>query len=136
MKNFVSRFISQTLIISILSMSIWVPNVQAALITAEQVAGNQASQHDRARVRAFFDRDDVQTQLQARGVSSEAAKARVDALTDNEVASIAGHIDNLPAGGDVLGGLIGAMVFIFIVLLITDILGFTKVFSFTKPVRR
>lgn len=136
MKNFLTRFVSQILIISMLSMSIWIPNAQATLITADQVAGNQVSQHDRERVRAFFDREDVQTQLQARGVSSEAAKARVDALTDNEVASIAGHIDSLPAGGDVLGGLIGALLFIFIVLLITDILGLTKVFSFTKPIRR
>ncbi|HUX90178.1 MAG TPA: PA2779 family protein [Gallionellaceae bacterium] len=136
MKNFAARFISQILIISMLSMSIWVPNAQATLITTEQVAGNQAAQQDRERVRAFFDREDVKAQLQARGVSSEAAKARVDALTDNEVASIAGHIDSLPAGGDVFGGLIGALVFVFIVLLITDILGLTKVFSFTKTIRR
>lgn len=136
MKNFAARFISPILIISMLSMSIWVPNAQATLITTEQIAGHQTAQQDRERVRAFFDREDVKAQLQARGVSSEAAKARVDALTDNEVASIAGHIDSLPAGGDVFGGLIGALVFIFIVLLITDILGLTKVFSFTKTIRR
>ncbi|WP_367187996.1 PA2779 family protein, partial [Sulfuricurvum sp. RIFOXYD12_FULL_44_77] len=38
------------------------------------------------------------------------------------------------AGGDG-GSIIGAIVFIFIVLLITDILGLTKVFNFTRSVR-
>ncbi len=36
-----------------------------------------------------------------------------------------------PAGGDVLGVLLT----IFIVLLVTDILGFTKVFPFTRAIR-
>jgi hypothetical protein len=48
------------------------------------------------------------------------------------VAQLAGRIDSLPAGGDV----IGAVVFVFLVLLITDLLGLTKVFPFTKPVKR
>jgi len=132
MKNFAAQFISRTLIISMLSMSIWIPNAQASLITTDQVAGIQASQHDRERVRAFFDREDVQAQLQARGVNSSDAKARVDTMTDNEVATVAGHLDNLPAGGD---SIIGVILFVFIILLITDILGLTKVFPFTRSIR-
>jgi len=131
MKNFFTRLISQTLIVSTLSMSIWLPTAQATLITTDQVAGIQASVQDRERVRAFFDREDVQAQLQTRGVSSESAKARVDSMTDSEIVSINGHLDNLPAGGDV-GGLVGALLFVFLVLLITDLLGLTKVFSFTR----
>lgn len=130
MKNFLSRLVSQTLIISTLSMSIWLPTAQATMITTDQVAGIQTSVQDRERVRAFFDREDVQAQLQSKGVSSESAKARVDSMTDSEIASVNGHLDNLPAGGD--GGIIGALVFIFIVLLITDLLGLTKVFPFTR----
>lgn len=132
MKNFLTRLVSQTLIISTLSMSIWLPTAQATMITTDQVAGIQASVQDRERVRAFFDREDVQAQLQTRGVSSESAKARVDSMTDSEITSINGHLDNLPAGGDAFGGLIGALLFVFIVLLITDLLGLTKVFSFTR----
>ena len=128
MKNFLARLVSQTLIISTLSMSIWLPSAQAAMITTDLLASSQASQQDRERVLAFFDREDVQAQLQARGVSSQSAKARVDSMTDSEIASINGHLDNLPAGGE----LIGALVFVFIVLLITDLLGLTKVFPFTR----
>jgi len=43
---------------------------------------------------------------------------------------LAATVDRLPAGGSAVGALIGAGVLIFIVLLITDILGFTHVFPF------
>ena len=51
------------------------------------------------------------------------------ALTDAETATLAGQIENLPAGGD---SIVGALVFIFLVLLVTDILGLTKVYPFTR----
>ncbi len=132
MKNIITRLISSTLMFSTLSMSIWVSSAQATLITSEQLASNQASQQDRDRVHAFFERDDVQAQLQSRGVNSESAKARVDAMTDIEITSINNQLDNLPAGGNAV---IGLLLTVFIVLLITDILGFTKVFPFTKQIK-
>lgn len=126
------RAMSRVLIISTLSLSLWSPASQAALISSEEVISAQSSQANRARILSLLDRTDVREQLQAKGVSADAAKARVDAMTDEEVASVSGKLDNLPAGGDI----VGVLVFIFIVLLITDILGLTKVFSFTKPVHR
>lgn len=129
MKTLATRIISSILIISTLSMSIWIPSAQATLITGDQVTNSQTAQQNRERVRAFLDREDVQTQLQTHGVNSADAKARVDALTDNEVASISGHIDSLPAGGT---DILGFFLLIFIILLLTDILGLTKVFPFTR----
>ena len=87
---------------------------------------------DRAKISAFLDRADVLTELQKRGVSVSEAQARVNALTDDEAHKIAGRLDQLPAGGDVLGFIF----LIFIVLLITDILGLTKVFPFTRSINR
>lgn len=132
MKKVIMVFSSRVLMISMLSLSLWVPNAQAGMISSEQVIASQAAQLERERARAVFDRQDVREQLQALGVNADAARARVDALTDDEVATINGKIDSLPAGG----GIVGAVVFVFIVLLITDILGFTKVFPFTKSVNR
>jgi hypothetical protein len=123
---------SRILMVSMLSLSLWVPNAHAGIIGSEQIVASQADQPERDRVRAIFDRQDVREQLQARGVDPDAARARVDALTDDEIATINGKLDSLPAGGDI----IGAAVFVFLVLLVTDILGLTKVFSFTKPIRR
>ncbi len=133
MNKYLMRFCSYVMIVSMSSMSIWMPGAQAAMISSEQVIASQTVQHDRERLRAMFERADVREQLLARGVDANAAKARVDALTDNEVAGIAGKLDSLPAGGHFL---IDTLVFIFVLLLVTDILGFTKVFPFTRSAQR
>ena len=72
--------------------------------------------------------------MQQYGVGVDVAKARVNALTNDEAKSLAGKLDSLPAGG-VVGEILGAALIVFIVLLITDILGFTKVFPFTRSVK-
>ena len=99
-----------------------------ALISTEQAA---AAQPGRALLEQTLARADVIAGLQARGVSVDAARARVAALTDAEAAHVGAQIDQAPAGGEVLGVLLT----VFIVLLVTDILGFTKVFPFTRPMR-
>ena len=83
----------------------------------------------------LLDRAEVQAQLQGYGVSAEQAKARISSLSDAEAAQLAAQIESLPAGGDPAGALISALLIVFLVLLITDILGLTKVFPFTKPIK-
>jgi hypothetical protein len=98
---------------------------QAGMIAA-------AADGDHARIVAALERDDVRAGLAARGVAPDQALARVAALTDAEAAQLAAAADSLPAGGiDVLG----VALVVFLVLLLTDILGYTKIFPFTKPAR-
>lgn len=85
----------------------------------------------RAHLQALLAREDVQAGLAKHGVSADAAAARVAALSDEEAVQLSQRMDSLPAGGSVLG----VIVFIFLVLLVTDILGLTKVFPFTRPIR-
>jgi hypothetical protein len=101
----------------------------AALVGTEQVLHGDGAAH--AHIRAWLARADVRRELLANGVDIAQVQDRVDALTDAEAADFAGRIDRAPAGGDVLGILFA----VFIVLLITDILGLTKVFPFTRPIR-
>ena len=107
----------------------------AGLITTEQLAAELAGKADRAPVKAFLSRDDVRLQLRQLGVDADEALARVDALSDQELGRINRRLAELPAGQDA-GTIVGAIVVVFIVLLITDILGFTKIFPFTRPARR
>ncbi len=86
----------------------------------------------RGRIAQALSRAEVRAQLVAYGVDPAEVQARVNALTDREAAQLADRIDALPAGGDAF---IGALVFVFLVLLITDILGLTKIFPFTRSVR-
>jgi len=102
------------------------------LIGAEQVAQADPTASGRALLEQTLSRADVAAALEARGVSVAAARERVAALTDAEAAQVAAEIDRAPAGAsDVLG----TIVFIFVLLLITDILGFTKIFPFTRSIR-
>jgi intracellular sulfur oxidation DsrE/DsrF family protein len=129
------RFIAAVLTVSMASVSVAqttaVTAAPAALLSAEQV--QQAAQPaGRALLERTLQRADVVAALEARGVSVQAARERVAALTDAEAAQVAAQIDAAPAGaGDVLG----VIVFIFLVLLVTDILGFTKIFPFTRSIR-
>jgi hypothetical protein len=120
------RLVARLLIVSLAGLGLPLP-AQAGIVPTESAVTGV----ERARVAEFLDRQDVQAQLQARGVSADEVKARVAALTDEEARQMASRIDSLPAGGDVLGILLT----VFIVLLITDILGFSKVFPFTRPIR-
>lgn len=87
----------------------------------------------KANIDSFFARSDVEQKLAAFGVDEATIKDRMGSLTNDEIAQISQKIDEMPAGGDV--GIISVLVFIFVLLLITDILGFTKVYSFTRAVR-
>jgi hypothetical protein len=107
-------------------------SAQAALITTEQVASSAAAAQNRIKIAAAFERTEVQAELQKMGINHDEAQARIAALTDAETASVAHQLDALPAGGD---GILGTIVFIFLILLVTDILGLTKVYPFTRSVR-
>jgi hypothetical protein len=120
------------LVILAFALSItWVPANAALVSTAEIINQNQGD-YERERLCMLLDRSEVRTTLAAWGVSSEEAMARVDSLTDQEVAQLADQLDQMPAGGSALGTIVGAALIVFLVLLITDILGFTDVFPFTE----
>jgi hypothetical protein len=125
------RAIALTMTLVMLISSLPLGAAQAALITTDQVIGD-AAQHDRGKVDAFLQRQDVRDQMVAFGVDPDEAKARVASLSDSEISQIAGQIDRLPAGQGVLVALVGAAVFIFLVLLITDLLGLTHIFPFVR----
>lgn len=110
--------------------------VHAAMVGTETVLNMVQEQDARERVRNFLDRQDVQAAMAAQGINPAEAKARVDCLSDAEVLQIAARLDQLPAGGNGVGALIGAAVFIFVLLLITDLLGLTHAFPFVNHRRR
>lgn len=109
----------------------WQP-AQAAMVGTAQILNSKQHSQDRERLHSFLNRAEVREQLEAWGVESDIAKARIDCLTDEEVAEIVGQLDQLPAGGSAVGVVIGAAVLVFLVLLVTDILGLTDVFPFVK----
>jgi hypothetical protein len=107
-------------------------HAQAALIGTDQVIGEAAAVSERERVASFLEREDVRAQLAKLGIDADEAAARVASLSDEEVSRISGHLGELPSGEGAVGAVIGAAVLIFLVLLVTDLLGLTDVFPFVR----
>ena len=120
MTRILKRLLSTLLMVCLAGLGL---PVRAGMLPTD--AGNP----ERARVLTVLERSDVQAGLRAHGVNPADVKARVAAMTDDEVAQVAGQIDSLPAGGtDVLTFIL----VVFIILLITDLMGLTHIFPFTK----
>lgn len=127
-----AKYVSCLVTITFLWMSMPAQTVQAAMVGTETVLTFSKSQNVRRDLHQFLERKDVQDAMTAQGINPIEAKARVESLSDAEIMQIADKMDQLPSGGDGLGVIIGAGLIIFIVLLCTDIAGYTDVFSFVK----
>ena len=102
MSNSFVRLVSRLLIVCMIGLPF---QVNAGMIGTDSVISAAQAQVARDAVQSFMDRTDVASQLQALGLTPQAAKDRVNTLTDEEVAKLAGQIENLPAGAS-LGGII------------------------------
>jgi hypothetical protein len=132
MKRFTKSVLSIFLIFSFLMLDFSVRTAHAKMVDTETMMRATQQKDGRDRIIAFLERKEVQQAMAQHNVSIDEAKKRVAALTDAEVMQINQTMDRLPAGGDGVGVVVGAAVFIFVVLLITDLLGLTHVFSFVN----
>ena len=120
------RMVAGIVIVCLGSTGLVLP-AHAGIVSSEAlVAGTQQE-----RLASLLERGDVRARLQAYGVDPVQAQERVAALSDEEAARLAAQIDALPAGGDALG----VALIVFLVLLFTAILGYTKIFPFTRSMR-
>jgi hypothetical protein len=105
------------------------------MISTDQIIEESSTVEDRARVMEFLTREEVRQEFEALGVNPDEAMQRATTLSDREIRQIAGQLEKLPAGQSAVGAVVGAVVLIFLVLLITDLLGLTDVFPFVKKQR-
>ena len=125
--------VSLFLVFSIFLLDFSVQTAKAQMIGTNTVIAAQKQEANRERVTAFLGRDDVQRAMVQRGVDVAEAQQRVASLSDSELTKISQAMEQLPAGGDGgIGTIVGALVFIFVVLLITDLVGLTHVFPFVS----
>jgi hypothetical protein len=125
------RGVALLLAVVMLAISMPLGTARAAVVTTDEVLAESGAT-DRERVLAFLDRADVRQQIVALGVDPAEAAARVAALSDAQVREIAGQLDQLPAGQSAVGVVVGAVLIIFLVLLVTDLLGLTNIFPFVR----
>jgi hypothetical protein len=101
------------------------PTARAGVIGTQQYLSTRDRDAALARIDAVLAREEVRARLEQYGVDPLAANERIAALTDEELASLATELENLPAGGDLLP-VVGV---VFIVLLILELVGVIDIFS-------
>ncbi len=124
MKSSITRLVASAVIVTFVLGSLpFAPMAHAGMVQTADVFD------DRARIHAVLDRDDVRAQLEQHGVSLADAKARVAALSDSEARQMADQLETMPAGA---ADVVGVLFTVFVILLVTDLLGLTSVFPFTR----
>lgn len=98
MKSMTMRFICRMLVVSLAMLPF--QSIQAGMIGADQVAAVASAQAERQAVLSLISRSEVASQLQSLGVDLKTANDRVAAMTDEEVHSLAGQLNSLPAGAN------------------------------------
>ena len=132
MIRFIAKPLSLFLIFSFILLDFTAITAKAGLIETETVINTLQEEKSRSRITTFLNRQEILDVFSKQDIDPLQAKKRVASLTDQEVSEICKVLDQLPAGGDGVGAVVGAVVLIFFVLLITDLLGLTHVFPFVR----
>lgn len=130
--NKIRAYLSTLLIAALVITSLPVAAAPASpstdLVSTQSVLSNDSAQADRERIHQLLNRADIQDALVKQGVDLDEVDARVAALSDAEAQQMATQLEEMPAGA----GVVGALFAVFIILLVTDILGLTDVYPFTR----
>lgn len=97
----------------------------AGMIGTQALIEHEARDSQVQKLESLLDRQDVSRQLVAWGADVDLVKARIQNMTDAELAELNGRIDAQVAGGDAIA-VIGV---VFLVLLILELVGVTDIFK-------
>ena len=127
------KLLHRTLVL-ILSFSLLIlplSQAQAALVANDQLIQQVQQINDKDVLLQTINRTDVQQQLSDMGVSTADIENRINQMTGKEIAQLNQQLNELPAGG----GVLGVIVLIFVIFVITDVIGATDIFPFIHPVK-
>jgi hypothetical protein len=127
-----ASFVSLFMVTVMLSITVPYQPLLAAMVPTEAIIDSNNAEEARDYLKSLISRDDIRELLISHGIDPNEAKARVDSLSDSEAIAVADRIEKLPAGGNAIGIIVGAALIVFLVLLFTDILGYTDIFPFVK----
>ena len=106
-------------------------SAMAAMIGTESIVNTDRAQNAREYLKSLLAREDVKSALVSQGIDPGEAQYRLDSLTDEEATRLADQLQELPAGGFFTTLLI-VLFLVFLILLATDIAGYTDIFPFVK----
>jgi Family of unknown function (DUF6627) len=128
-----SKSAAAFLVILMVLLTVPYQSVLAAMIETEATLDITVDgQEARNFIKTILAREDAQAVLRAQGIDPLEAMARIDSLSDAEAMRIADQIEELPAGGNFFLTFLLVVGIIVIILVITDALGYTNVFTFVR----
>ena len=131
----IKRPVSLAMAIIMIMIYAPLPSALAAMIPTNATTSNDSITEKRAKISTFLQRDDVIDMLIKHGIDPVEASDRVASLTDREVNLLSGQIDQLPAGGDLIGTIAVIGVIFFLVLIVLELTGVVDVFTFINSPR-
>ena len=102
---------------------------EAEMVSTASAMAKYQALADKERLLTELQTDEVRSELIAMGVDPAEAEARLAAMTDEEIAARLQVLESDPAGAS---SIVGALLTVFIILLITDLLCLTRVFRFVR----
>lgn len=103
---------------------------QAAMIPTQDLITTETQASSRAQVLAILDQEEARDTLLTLGVNPADVEQRVAEMTAEELQAFNAQVEDMQAGGSV----VGFVVLIFVVLIVLDLLGTTNIFPAIKPV--
>ncbi|HXH30887.1 MAG TPA: PA2779 family protein [Bacteriovoracaceae bacterium] len=129
-------YLSMILVAAVLTLSSNSVQAMPRMLSTMNVVEAVTTTEQKEKIIDFLHQEKVQQQMTRMGVDPQEALRRVAALSPSEIQGLSQQMEKGTAGGDLgVGSIVGAAVFVFLVLLITDILGYTKIFPFTRSIR-
>jgi hypothetical protein len=107
-------------------------SAMAAMIGTEAVVDSERAHNAREYLKTFLAREDVKSALVSQGIDPQEAQKRIDSMTEAEARLVADQMDQMPAGGGFFSTLLIVVFLVFVILLVTDITGYTDIFPFVK----
>lgn len=123
MKQFIARVVCAVMMFNCIPFAA----ANAAVATTQQ-----ATMSERAEIMSIIKRQDVRSEFTKYGLTADEMEMKLASMSDSEIQYLHGQLDEMPAGQGAVGAVVGAAVLVFIILLVTDLLGLTSVFDFVN----
>ena len=123
------KTISKVLVTGLTALVMMSGHVQAEAISSHSVMQSQYAKYNKSQLIEMVSREDVQNKLVSLGVSGDDAIARINGMTDSEIAQLNDEINQAPAGG-----IVSAVLTVLAVIAILDLAGVTDVYPFIRPI--
>lgn len=130
------RTLAVLLAIGMVALGPLANSARAEVVSTAMIRATQDAEAARSRVALILAREDVRDQLQSLGVSPDEAEARIASLSDREIAQLDARLAAVPAGKSFLALVASILIVTVLVLLFSDLLGWSDVFPFVQPLPR